>query len=329
MIAIVGSFCLTDEQVSLEDSELRKAFTLIELLVVIAIIAILAAILFPVFAQAKTAAKKAASISNQKQIGLAIIQYMADYDDRFPRNDDCMDKGGLNSALYGLPFNPAGVGCTAAPFYNRINHYKWQRWLMPYVKNVQLFFHPAMDKDSAAWGGNGEIDGGYGINIALTGALNTYGVSPATTGQFRDSWLGGSQTAIPDVAAAWIIFELASTSINFAPVYLDSSSGTITRTAWPVAVREMWRPYFYKLVSAPCTYGTEIDSTKAPFSGAFNLSYTDGHTKTVAVNKFLGDTPTASQYVVSSSWGCAPNGGAWTVSGPPVITGSWPMWALQ
>jgi prepilin-type N-terminal cleavage/methylation domain-containing protein len=59
----------------------RKAFTLIELLVVIAIIAILAAILFPVFAQAKMAAKRAADLSNNKQIGLGILMYTNDYDD--------------------------------------------------------------------------------------------------------------------------------------------------------------------------------------------------------------------------------------------------------
>src|SRR5580704_12923041 len=62
----------------------RSAFTLIELLVVIAIIAILAAILFPVFAQAKVMAKKAASISDAKQWGLCMAMYMSDTDDRFP-----------------------------------------------------------------------------------------------------------------------------------------------------------------------------------------------------------------------------------------------------
>ena len=65
----------------------NRAFTLIELLVVIAIIAILAAILFPVFAQAKAAAKKTADLSNLKQIGTAAIMYCGDYDDNFPRND--------------------------------------------------------------------------------------------------------------------------------------------------------------------------------------------------------------------------------------------------
>lgn len=61
---------------------MKRAFTLIELLVVIAIIAILAAILFPVFAQAKEAAKKTQCLSNTKQIGLAMMQYFADHDDR-------------------------------------------------------------------------------------------------------------------------------------------------------------------------------------------------------------------------------------------------------
>lgn len=61
-----------------------KGFTLIELLVVIAIIAILAAILFPVFAQAKLAAKKTVDLSNMRQVGTGFLLYAGDYDDRFP-----------------------------------------------------------------------------------------------------------------------------------------------------------------------------------------------------------------------------------------------------
>ncbi len=73
-----------------------SAFTLIELLVVIAIIAILAAILFPVFAQAKGAAKKTVSISNLKQIGLAWTMYASDYDDVLMR----VSTGGSGKTIY-------------------------------------------------------------------------------------------------------------------------------------------------------------------------------------------------------------------------------------
>ena len=87
-----------------------KAFTLIELLVVIAIIAILAAILFPVFAQAKAAAKKTMSLSNAKNIGLGIMMYTTDYDDILPM------------LQYVGPFNP----------------YTWHGWpemVGPYIKS--------------------------------------------------------------------------------------------------------------------------------------------------------------------------------------------------
>lgn len=65
---------------------MKKAFTLIELLVVIAIIAILAAILFPVFTQAKAAAKTTAALSNAKQNGLSVLMYIGDADDQYPQS---------------------------------------------------------------------------------------------------------------------------------------------------------------------------------------------------------------------------------------------------
>lgn len=71
---------------------MKKGFTLIELLVVIAIISILAALLFPVFAQAKAAAKQTVCMSNLKQIGTAFNLYMNDYDDVFPYAVDASDK---------------------------------------------------------------------------------------------------------------------------------------------------------------------------------------------------------------------------------------------
>jgi prepilin-type N-terminal cleavage/methylation domain-containing protein/prepilin-type processing-associated H-X9-DG protein len=69
-------------------SNVRKGFTLIELLVVIAIIAILAAILFPVFAKVREKARQTTCASNEKQIGLAILQYVQDYDEKYPSGAD-------------------------------------------------------------------------------------------------------------------------------------------------------------------------------------------------------------------------------------------------
>jgi prepilin-type N-terminal cleavage/methylation domain-containing protein len=97
------------------------AFTLIELLVVIAIIAILAAILFPVFAQAKEAAKKTVEISNFKQIGTAVQLYLNDFDDSYPMSNTGGNPFGWG---FGPPDTVPGVE------------------LMPYVKNTQVHLGP-------------------------------------------------------------------------------------------------------------------------------------------------------------------------------------------
>src|ERR1700736_4417720 len=100
----------------------RKAFTLIELLVVIAIIAILAAILFPVFAQAKLAAKKTTSISNQKQMGLSLIMYANDYDDLYPREDGCTLNDSFNPSFNNQPAGTSPLPwCTSTVYAFRDN----------------------------------------------------------------------------------------------------------------------------------------------------------------------------------------------------------------
>lgn len=107
----------------------RKAFTLIELLVVIAIIAILAAILFPVFAQAKQSAKKAVALSNTKQIALGLNMYMADHDDYFPVA--MADNGAIN-----------GGGWGEWPIDMQLN---------PYIKSYDLWASPGDDTTPYNW----------------------------------------------------------------------------------------------------------------------------------------------------------------------------------
>lgn len=109
----------------------RYGFTLIELLVVIAIIAILAAILFPVFATARDKARQSACLSNCKQIGTAILQYTQDYDEVLP----IATSQTANAAL----ITAAGVG----PVYNQQNHFGWVECTYPYIKATKVFICPS------------------------------------------------------------------------------------------------------------------------------------------------------------------------------------------
>jgi prepilin-type N-terminal cleavage/methylation domain-containing protein len=283
---------------------LKRAFTLIELLVVIAIIAILAAILFPVFAQAKTAAKKTSALSNQKQIGLAVIMYQGDYDDTYPRNDDCVAGSSLNGDLKNLPFNPAGVGCTTAPFYNRMNHYAWQKWVLPYVKNVPLFEHPGRQKDATNWSQSGQLMNGMTINIALTGQLNTYPTPPAARA-FRNSWLGGQQSAIPNVSQAMLLMEFSSSTLNFAPAINKSTdAGLQTLTIYPMAIKEVWANMFMKPNPAVAcgTMASVLNEPKGTvFAGGVVVGHADGSARFYPAGKFLAMTPTAAEYGLTAN----------------------------
>jgi prepilin-type N-terminal cleavage/methylation domain-containing protein/prepilin-type processing-associated H-X9-DG protein len=100
----------------------KRGFTLIELLVVIAIIAILAAILFPVFARARENARRASCQSNLKQIGLGLMQYSQDYDEKLPLNPEV---GGVTYV------NAQGVGMS------------WDMAVQPYLKSHQIMIRPS------------------------------------------------------------------------------------------------------------------------------------------------------------------------------------------
>jgi prepilin-type N-terminal cleavage/methylation domain-containing protein/prepilin-type processing-associated H-X9-DG protein len=126
----------------------KSAFTLIELLVVIAIIAILASILFPVFARARENARRSSCLSNTKQLGLGVMQYTQDYDEKLP--------GSWNNAV------PEDESLW------------WGNKIQPYIKSSQLFFCPSDSKHTSSSPLN-RWNTSYGWNYAFLDAdIGTY-----------------------------------------------------------------------------------------------------------------------------------------------------------
>lgn len=155
----------------------RPGFTLIELLVVIAIIAILAAILFPVFARAREAARKTACTSNVRQLGMGMMQYVQDNDELFPPR---------------MPNPAAGAAFPCKP----CRTIDWRGYVMPYIKNTGLFRCPSdtgvpVAADPTA-GGPLYRDpslGGYGSSYCLNTVLTRLG-SLAAVVQPSDTYMG-------------------------------------------------------------------------------------------------------------------------------------------
>jgi len=114
----------------------KSAFTLIELLVVIAIIAILAAILFPVFAQAKGAAQRTACISNMKQLATSIVMYGSDFDDLMPLLPNGAGAAGLTGGWIYYSRFPAGDGNSPKAYDPSKGS------LYPYIRSTQIFTCP-------------------------------------------------------------------------------------------------------------------------------------------------------------------------------------------
>lgn len=296
---------------------MKKAFTLIELLVVIAIIAILAAILFPVFAQAKLAAKKTQDLSNIKQLGTASIMYAGDYDDvMYAHRFNCNYEGGSSAADVCKEYLdgngnvlPSAQGLTANGNTDALKRYYWIYMLQPYAKNFGLFKNPAnvvsgFTADSlASQHGPYTAPGAKGYDY---GGQNSYGhndayISPAV------AFAGGgtvpspiSYTAIPRVASTIVIVD--ATYYGAAPDANNFSGLTNmahlngNEAAWITGPGAQYANYWQNIGGGQWSYGGGVETPAQSvingpslFNGKINVQWADGHAKSLNYAAVVGD----------------------------------------
>ena len=256
-------------------SRMKRGFTLIELLVVIAIIAILAAILFPVFAQAREKARQTSCLSNEKQTSLALIQYAQDYDEKMPLAFPNINytwyspKTGGNT-VYVLP-SPADLFNDPQNLVDAYNGV-WANAIQPYAKNYQILDCPSMTTWNI-WGS--QIPAGKKPNrVAQTfnGLLMSYPIAGITaSANVIMLWNGHQKNAM-------------NGGFDANPQLICNGGGTATNGVAPCR-------YTPPVNQATCdsnmngrTSLVVVISGQANYSGwvhgsGENFSYADGHAK--------------------------------------------------
>ena len=249
---------------------IRRGFTLIELLVVIAIIAILAAILFPVFAQAREKARAISCLSNMKQIGLGQLMYSQDYDENFTY-------GVLPTSGPGFP----GIG--------------WAGQMYPYVKNSQLFKCPNDPNQATRVNGVAVVPVSYALNYrplfysvpTLKTPASTilvtevYGAITDVTDPLETNAIRRSACDLSD-NIVWTVPPMR----NFACCQFPGANNTYYATG-QMSPGQPW-PYG----------GTHFDpSDKATHTNGANYTFVDGHSAfaqpTRVANRFINQDGTS------------------------------------
>jgi prepilin-type N-terminal cleavage/methylation domain-containing protein len=259
------------------DVSSKRAFTLIELLVVIAIIAILAAILFPVFAQAKVAAKKTTTISNMKQVGTAMMLYVGDNDDTVP-------------PLYYFDPNNLSLASTQGFYY-------WPTLILPYTKSEQIFLCP-MDKDDdpilADSQGRGRFDPNNELHYYVMGANPSYGWNYRYLSKqiMTPDPNGGNPTPFHYVGQPLSVIGAPSNTVAFGESTMKDKArpggGTITTTIG------------YARIEPPSRWtGTfPVATSQGQLWGRFDkkvvqIGWLDGHVKSKPINQLRTPGTTA------------------------------------
>jgi len=238
----------------------KSAFTLIELLVVIAIIAILAAILFPVFAQAREKARGAACLSNTKQMGIALSLYAQDYDEVLPMGGN----GG-----------PTGAN-------------RWYHWIAAYQKNRGINICP-----SAPGQRPGDYDvGGYGCNINVMG----WAEYPVYNGRPP----GKALAEITDVAGTFVISDCSQCTKGVLKQEPDTWNSFIDPKRpscdWQVTPPGAWDNNNATPYNSHDSWGNESRRPMPRHNQGLSVIYADGHAKWSRLVQFLGPLPKGWPY---------------------------------
>jgi prepilin-type N-terminal cleavage/methylation domain-containing protein/prepilin-type processing-associated H-X9-DG protein len=251
----------------------RKAFTLIELLVVIAIIAILAAILFPVFAQARAKARQTSCLSNVKQLTLGMVMYCQDYDEKFPEwHWDAAFVGGN-----GWDGSRPNDGTTI-----------WWNAIYPYVKNSQVYSCPDTNyefksKDDGHWGWFSQNANPTAwanatrINPALASTYISYGSSEPLTYSYP------KLASLTRTAETLLVADMATSLSGWDGFgdYNPNNPGDpknrerLRRVAWPNGFNQSW---YWTNASVYGPFDPAWD-VFARHSNGNNIGFADGHTK--------------------------------------------------
>ena len=263
-------------------SNRRAGFTLIELLVVIAIIAILAAILFPVFAQAREKARGISCLSNEKQIGTSVKMYIQDYDEQ---------------NMYHWYGPIGGPGVSVAPYPGN-TFQTWMEVVNPYIKNQQIWMCPSAPKDLTS----------YTTGCAGASVVSTY-VWPST---FMYTYWGTPFISPSGTFGGVPAYNNAQNAANCSPAYSICSS--IEQVNSPAESAFLWEGFYgayyplpasnpgYQYASSfgsACTYGANgfygaaTDRTMDPkysrHSLGQNAVFCDGHAKWYSAKNFYGN----------------------------------------
>ena len=193
----------------------QRGFTLIELLVVIAIIALLAAILFPVFARARENARKSSCQNNLKQIGIAIAQYTQDYDEYLPRS--------RTRDMFYLG-NPASGPNPQFP---------WHMTILPYIKSVQIYKCPSKPGDARvgwSWDGAADIIPRSYVSNGCYGECGNMGTPPAGAAGARQPMVnedpGRSATALAEINQSAKVILVGEHTDRNDPEFWDNEPDT-------------------------------------------------------------------------------------------------------